>query len=169
MFSSVPLYFLFLDIPYDLLFTSGDLDPETEQRIALQQAEEEAREASVHEQSDGTLLALCMTGTNSKASLKCWIRHLIKTNPDLANTPVLFRLRTPDEGVRGMQGDAHFEFVTAEKEMEDKLLEDGRTWQLYGGQGQEGKLELQRQSKFPVIVTNSMKRVVPETTETNPK
>ncbi|XP_064211967.1 evolutionarily conserved signaling intermediate in Toll pathway, mitochondrial isoform X2 [Tribolium castaneum] len=49
---------------------------------------------SVHEQEDGTILALCATGTSSKDSLVSWIRHLEKDNPVLAEVPVVFTLRS---------------------------------------------------------------------------
>jgi len=50
---------------------------------------------SVHEQEDGTVLAMCITGTSSKESLTSWIRFLERTNEKLAQIPVVFRLRSP--------------------------------------------------------------------------
>lgn len=50
---------------------------------------------SVHEQDDGTILAVCATGMSSKDSLLSWIRHLEKDgNPVLAHVPVIFTLKT---------------------------------------------------------------------------
>jgi len=50
---------------------------------------------SVHEQEDGTVLAMCITGTSSKESLTSWIRLLEQTNKKLSQIPVVFRLRSP--------------------------------------------------------------------------
>jgi len=46
-----------------------------------------------HEQSDGTVLAMCITGTSSKESLVSWISLLQRTNPHLAQLPVVFQYR----------------------------------------------------------------------------
>lgn len=48
--------------------------------------------ATVHEQSDGTYLAVCATGTSTKDSLLSWIRCLQKHNPILISIPVVFKL-----------------------------------------------------------------------------
>ena len=50
-------------------------------------------EASVHEQSDSTILACCATGTSSKDSLLSWIRYLEDEVPHLCNLQVLFTLK----------------------------------------------------------------------------
>ncbi|GAB0090994.1 Evolutionarily conserved signaling intermediate in Toll pathway, mitochondrial [Sergentomyia squamirostris] len=53
---------------------------------------EVSRVRSVHEQDDGTVLAVCVTGTSSKDSLLSWIRILQnKGYDDLANIPILFK------------------------------------------------------------------------------
>lgn len=49
---------------------------------------------TVHEQEDGIVLAMCVTGTCSRDSLMSWIKILQRTNPKLANIPVVFRIRT---------------------------------------------------------------------------
>lgn len=54
---------------------------------------------SIHEQEDGTILGMAITGTASKDSLTSWIRFLELTNKRLAQIPVIFRLRTPESGV----------------------------------------------------------------------
>jgi evolutionarily conserved signaling intermediate in Toll pathway len=55
-----------------------------------------ALKKSVHEQNDGTIFAICCTGTSTKDSLLSWIRLLEKDgNPDLATIPVLFKFRSP--------------------------------------------------------------------------
>ncbi|CAL1548111.1 unnamed protein product [Lymnaea stagnalis] len=51
---------------------------------------------SVHEQEDSTILGLCITGTSTKSSVVAWIRWLEKSNPNLAQTPVLFKLISPN-------------------------------------------------------------------------
>jgi len=53
------------------------------------------RVPSVHEQEDGTILAVCATGSSSRDSLLSWIRVLETTNPNLANMAVLFTLTSP--------------------------------------------------------------------------
>ncbi|CAK1547224.1 unnamed protein product [Leptosia nina] len=51
---------------------------------------------TVHEQDDGTVLAICATGSSSRDSLLSWIRLLEKhDNPVLANVPVIFTLIAP--------------------------------------------------------------------------
>ncbi|CAF4844999.1 unnamed protein product [Pieris macdunnoughi] len=55
---------------------------------------------TVHEQDDGTILAICATGTSSRDSLLSWIRLLEKhDNPLLANIPVIFTLLAPPSDV----------------------------------------------------------------------
>ena len=54
---------------------------------------------SIHEQEDGTILAMCITGTGSKDSLISWINFLQDSNPKLKQIPVLFSLRTPEAGI----------------------------------------------------------------------
>lgn len=54
---------------------------------------------SDHEQEDGTILAMCVTGTSSKESLIAWIRYLKESNPNLDKTPIVFTLRTPEEAI----------------------------------------------------------------------
>nr|CAD7429439.1 unnamed protein product [Timema monikensis] len=51
---------------------------------------------TVHEQDDGTILAMCATGTSSRDSLLSWVRLLERDgNPALGHVPVLFKLRSP--------------------------------------------------------------------------
>ncbi|XP_050421189.1 evolutionarily conserved signaling intermediate in Toll pathway, mitochondrial [Adelges cooleyi] len=51
---------------------------------------------TVHEQEDGTILAVCASGTSSKNSLLSWIRFLEKDgNPKLAKLPILFMSKSP--------------------------------------------------------------------------
>lgn len=60
--------------------------------------EEEPR--SVHEQDDGIIYAVCVTGTSSKDSLLSWVRLLQKNgNPILGEVPVLFRFKTGDRSL----------------------------------------------------------------------
>jgi len=55
--------------------------------------------ANDHEQEDGTILAVCATGTSSKDSLLSWVRLLQMENPDLEKIPILFSLTTPQGNV----------------------------------------------------------------------
>ncbi|KAL1130736.1 hypothetical protein AAG570_011977 [Ranatra chinensis] len=50
---------------------------------------------TVHEQADGTILAVCITGTSSKNSLLSWVRILQLTNPKLAHLSVVFPMKSP--------------------------------------------------------------------------
>lgn len=51
---------------------------------------------TVHEQEDGTILAVAATGTSSKNSLLSWIRFLEKDgNPRLTHIPILFTSKSP--------------------------------------------------------------------------
>ncbi|KAE8744644.1 hypothetical protein FOCC_FOCC008773 [Frankliniella occidentalis] len=61
---------------------------------------------SVHEQEDGTILAVCATGTSSRDSVLSWIR-LLETNgnPALAEIPVVFSLRAPRADVAPIDKD----------------------------------------------------------------
>lgn len=54
-----------------------------------------ALKRSIHQQDDGTIFAICATGTSTKDSLLSWVRLLEENgNPNLANTPVLFKFTT---------------------------------------------------------------------------
>lgn len=48
---------------------------------------------SVHEQSDGTIYAICATGTCTKASLQAWIKLMEIRNPYLKSYPIVFRVK----------------------------------------------------------------------------
>ena len=50
------------------------------------------RRPSDHQQDEGTILAMCITGTGSKESLKQWIRKLQETNSILEQTSIVFKL-----------------------------------------------------------------------------
>lgn len=50
---------------------------------------------TVHEQDEGTIYAICCTGSSTKDSLLSWIRLLEKEdNPNLANLAVLFKFKS---------------------------------------------------------------------------
>ena len=55
-----------------------------------------SRPPSAHEQDDGTVLAICITGSASKDSLVSWVKFLERENPALSGIPVVFRLRSPE-------------------------------------------------------------------------
>ncbi|XP_065072996.1 evolutionarily conserved signaling intermediate in Toll pathway, mitochondrial [Ochlerotatus camptorhynchus] len=59
-----------------------------------------ALKRSVHEQDDGTIFAICCTGSSTKDSLLSWVRLLEKHgNPCLGHLPVLFKFTSnvPDQ------------------------------------------------------------------------
>lgn len=49
---------------------------------------------SVHQQEDGTIFAICVTGTSTKDSLLSWVRLLEKDNPILGKIPIVFRSKS---------------------------------------------------------------------------
>lgn len=50
---------------------------------------------SVHEQEEGTIFAMCASGTSSKDSLLSWIRHLESDgNLSLAKLSIVFTLKS---------------------------------------------------------------------------
>lgn len=54
-----------------------------------------AHKPSVHVQDDGTIYAICATGSSTKDSLLSWIRLLEKDqNEVLSRIPVLFKFKT---------------------------------------------------------------------------
>ncbi|KAK3089112.1 hypothetical protein FSP39_000916 [Pinctada imbricata] len=53
-------------------------------------------EKSIHEQEDGTILSMCITGSPSQNTLVTWLRCLQDTNPNLENVAVVFKLQEPD-------------------------------------------------------------------------
>lgn len=69
-----------------------DIDDVTNISIPFWDKKELIVPATVHEQSDGTYLAVCATGTSTKDSLLSWIRCLQKHNPILISIPVVFKL-----------------------------------------------------------------------------
>jgi evolutionarily conserved signaling intermediate in Toll pathway len=50
---------------------------------------------TVHEQIDGTIIAIAATGSSSRDSLLSWIRFLQQSNPALDRIPVLFSMTSP--------------------------------------------------------------------------
>lgn len=60
---------------------------------------------TIHEQNDGTILGMCITGTGSKDSLASWVKSLQAANPTLAQTPIVFLLRTPESGIEPITDD----------------------------------------------------------------
>ncbi|KAK7022793.1 hypothetical protein SK128_004685 [Halocaridina rubra] len=69
------------------LFT-GQMEDETTDTSLI-------KKLSVHEQDDGTIMAICATGTSSRDSLLSWIRLLQITCPKLCSIPVLFTQTSP--------------------------------------------------------------------------
>lgn len=49
----------------------------------------------IHQQEDGTILALAATGTSSRDSLLSWLRLLQSANPKLEHLKVIFTLKAP--------------------------------------------------------------------------
>ena len=70
-----------------------------------QQSKAVIKRPSCHEQEDGVVLAMCITGSSSKDSLASWIKFLEDSNPSLATTPVLFLLKSPGNEVEATDDD----------------------------------------------------------------
>ncbi|KAF5281229.1 hypothetical protein FQR65_LT14822 [Abscondita terminalis] len=63
---------------------------------------------SVHEQDDGVILAVCVTGTSGRDSLLSWVRHLEKDgNPELSSIPVVFTLKSPEKEIAKLTNVTH--------------------------------------------------------------
>ncbi|XP_013785802.1 evolutionarily conserved signaling intermediate in Toll pathway, mitochondrial-like isoform X2 [Limulus polyphemus] len=77
-----------LDDVSNITLTMFDHHPESKELML---------EPSIHEQEDGTILAMCATGTSSRDSLLSWIRFLQHTNPCLKKIPVVFTLKSPSK------------------------------------------------------------------------
>lgn len=61
---------------------------------------------TVHEQPEGTILALAISGTNTKESMTCWVNFLQKENPKLAEIAIVFRIRNITGGEMMIVDDA---------------------------------------------------------------
>lgn len=64
----------------------------------------------MHQQADGTILGLCITGTGSKDSLVSWITFLQRECKQLANIPVLFTLKSPESQLSIQKENDDFSF-----------------------------------------------------------
>lgn len=52
---------------------------------------------TIHEQQEGTVLGLVITGSGSKESLAYWLLFLQQDNPRLGRVPVIFRVASPTD------------------------------------------------------------------------
>ncbi|KAH8028361.1 hypothetical protein HPB51_016184 [Rhipicephalus microplus] len=55
--------------------------------------------STVHEQTDGIILAMAATGTSTRDSLLSWLRILQLQNPKLSDIPVVFMLKAPSKSL----------------------------------------------------------------------
>ncbi|XP_045214180.1 evolutionarily conserved signaling intermediate in Toll pathway, mitochondrial-like [Mercenaria mercenaria] len=76
-----------------------DEDFEIETIFDTEEPKQLAPRPSVHQQEDGTILGMCITETSTKDSLVSWIRCLQEANPNLEKIPIVFTLRSPEEGI----------------------------------------------------------------------
>ncbi|XP_077491335.1 evolutionarily conserved signaling intermediate in Toll pathway, mitochondrial [Amblyomma americanum] len=58
-----------------------------------------AKPSTIHEQTDGIILAIGATGTSTRDSLLSWLRILQVQNPKLKEIPVVFMLRAPSKSL----------------------------------------------------------------------
>ena len=91
-----------------------------ERQLQAYEHEVASRSPSVHEQTDGTVLAVVMTGSGSRYSLQAWVRYLTRTNPKLADIPVVFKLRTPASGVVVHDGYGQFDIKEFSEETQEQ-------------------------------------------------
>lgn len=76
-----------------------------------------ARLSTVHEQTDGIILAIGATGTSTRDSLLSWLRILQVQNPRLREIPVVFMLRAPSKSlVTANQPQEEFEGAAEDEE-----------------------------------------------------
>lgn len=61
----------------------------------FEQPQAVAKPRIVHQQEDGTIMAVCATGSSSRDSLLSWVRLLQRDNPRLGEIPVLFTFKSP--------------------------------------------------------------------------
>ncbi|GAV02466.1 hypothetical protein RvY_13029 [Ramazzottius varieornatus] len=97
-------YFILRDEPKEMLdagplvnpksYYEADTSTDWDLFFQNETSKEFAPLSSVHEQEDGNILSICITGSGSKLSLKSWIAYLTRTNPRLAQVPIVFRIRT---------------------------------------------------------------------------
>lgn len=80
-------------------FAFFHLDLEFETIFDAEEPKELAPQPNLHQQEDGTILGMCITGTSTKDSLISWIRCLQEHNPSLEKIPVVFTLRSPEEAI----------------------------------------------------------------------
>ncbi|KAJ8897267.1 hypothetical protein PR048_002613 [Dryococelus australis] len=93
-------YFIMRADPKPRPRSAYDPDDVTSLKIPFFSEPKERKEVaavrSVHEQDEGTILAVCATGTSSRDSLLSWVRlQEGDGNPALSEVPVLFKLRSP--------------------------------------------------------------------------
>lgn len=75
------------DLPMPDFLKPFGQKPKPKDKVALKR--------SIHQQDDGTIFAICATGTSTKDSLLSWVRLLQKNgNPNLENVPVLFKFKS---------------------------------------------------------------------------
>lgn len=60
---------------------------------------DEVKPSTLHEQTDGIILAIGATGTSTRDSLLSWLRILQVQNPKLTEIPVVFTLRAPSKSL----------------------------------------------------------------------
>ena len=60
----------------------------------------------IHEQQDGTILSMCITGSGSRDSLISWLTFLQMRSKNLENLAVVFRINTPERGLKVVETEA---------------------------------------------------------------
>lgn len=72
--------------------------------------------STVHEQTDGVILAMAATGTSTRDSLLSWLRILQVFNPKLKEIPVVFMLKAPSKSlVTANHPQEEFESIAEDK------------------------------------------------------
>lgn len=100
--SSAISYFLLRAEPTPIRVVEIDSDDVSNIPITVlgeKPASDLVKPSTVHEQSDGIILAMAATGTSTRDSLLSWLRILQVRNPKLKDIPVVFMLKAPSKSL----------------------------------------------------------------------
>lgn len=98
--SSAISYFLLRAEPTPIRVVEIDSDDVSNIPVTvLDEKPDLVKPSTVHEQTDGIILAMAATGTSTRDSLLSWLRILQLQNPKLSDIPVVFMLKAPSKSL----------------------------------------------------------------------
>ncbi|XP_037273871.1 evolutionarily conserved signaling intermediate in Toll pathway, mitochondrial isoform X2 [Rhipicephalus microplus] len=98
--SSAISYFLLRAEPTPIRVVEIDSDDVSNIPVTvLDEKPDLLKPSTVHEQTDGIILAMAATGTSTRDSLLSWLRILQLQNPKLSDIPVVFMLKAPSKSL----------------------------------------------------------------------